>query len=254
MRRFDCFMMNNELDMLECRLTELEDVVDHFVLVEATVTHGANQPKPLHFQENQERFAKWSDQIVHVVADGMPSHVDPWSREHAQREWFRTGLLSVDVQPDDIIFQSDVDEIPRTDFVKYTNPTGFVVAEMDFYCFALDWLNTESPDAPWRGTVAARYGFIETFTKMRDARLWAPVRVPDAGWHFTWVGGPEYWPSKLGSFCHPEIGPTVERQGLGWYFENGVHVDGFPCQQVDHDDYPKWIREGHAPDSWWRFR
>ena len=29
----DTFPFNNELDMLECRLTELYDAVDHFVLV-----------------------------------------------------------------------------------------------------------------------------------------------------------------------------------------------------------------------------
>jgi flavin reductase (DIM6/NTAB) family NADH-FMN oxidoreductase RutF len=38
-RVVDCFPFNNELDMLECRLTELYDAVDAFVLVEARVDH-----------------------------------------------------------------------------------------------------------------------------------------------------------------------------------------------------------------------
>lgn len=42
----DAFPFYNELDMLEFRLKELWDTVDHFVLVEATVSYVGN-PKPL---------------------------------------------------------------------------------------------------------------------------------------------------------------------------------------------------------------
>ena len=37
----DAIMFSGELDMLELRLNELNDVVDHFVIVEATEPHGA---------------------------------------------------------------------------------------------------------------------------------------------------------------------------------------------------------------------
>ena len=36
---YDCFSFYNELDLLEIRLNVLKDVVDRFVLVEATQTH-----------------------------------------------------------------------------------------------------------------------------------------------------------------------------------------------------------------------
>ncbi|MBO9668238.1 MAG: N-acetylglucosaminyltransferase, partial [Bdellovibrio sp.] len=35
---YDCFSFFNELDLLEIRLNELDSVVDHFVLMEATKT------------------------------------------------------------------------------------------------------------------------------------------------------------------------------------------------------------------------
>ena len=38
---FDAFIFAGELDMLEIRLNELKDVVDHFVIVEACEPHGA---------------------------------------------------------------------------------------------------------------------------------------------------------------------------------------------------------------------
>ena len=53
---YDCFTFFNELELLELRLNELADVVDKFVLVEATQTH-TNKPKPLHYLENRARFS-----------------------------------------------------------------------------------------------------------------------------------------------------------------------------------------------------
>jgi hypothetical protein len=248
MRRFDCFPFNNELDLLECRLVELEDVVDTFVLVEATVTHGRNEPKPLHYQNNQDRFERWRDRIVHVVADVLPDDPDAWSREWAQREYLRRGLESVGVEPDDIVFQSDCDEIPRADVAKNLTPQGMVACIQDLYCFAVDWLHP----LPWVGTIAAPYRLIESFAVMRSARLNKnqPV-IPDAGWHLSWLGGYDANVVKLNSFCHPEIEPET-RPRLNDYYEQGVHVDGAKLIEADGTDLPRWIMDRKCPDNWWR--
>ena len=42
MKIIDCFTFYNELDMLELRLNELNEVVDYFVLVECVKTHANN--------------------------------------------------------------------------------------------------------------------------------------------------------------------------------------------------------------------
>jgi hypothetical protein len=65
---YDCFTFFNELELLEMRLHELADVVDRFVLVEATRTH-TNQPKPLFYHENRARFADFADKIIYVIVD-----------------------------------------------------------------------------------------------------------------------------------------------------------------------------------------
>jgi beta-1,4-mannosyl-glycoprotein beta-1,4-N-acetylglucosaminyltransferase len=63
---YDCFTFFNELDLLEIRLETLNDVVDKFVLVEATKTfRGEN--KVLYFKDNQERFAKFLKKIIYIV-------------------------------------------------------------------------------------------------------------------------------------------------------------------------------------------
>ena len=54
----DTFPLNDELDILEMRLTEIGDAVDFVVAVEADVTHQ-DRPKPYHLTENLERFDRW---------------------------------------------------------------------------------------------------------------------------------------------------------------------------------------------------
>jgi beta-1,4-mannosyl-glycoprotein beta-1,4-N-acetylglucosaminyltransferase len=58
----DTFMFYNELTVLELRLNLLDEYVDRFVLVESEVNHKGG-PKPLFFQENKDRFAKWAHKI-----------------------------------------------------------------------------------------------------------------------------------------------------------------------------------------------
>ena len=83
MRRFDCFMFRDELDMLEMRLHELDGQVDRHVIVESPFTHRGIA-KPLVFDANKERFRPWLDRITYLVAD--PDMAMPWAREHAQRD------------------------------------------------------------------------------------------------------------------------------------------------------------------------
>ena len=52
---YDCFQFFNELDILKLRMHVLDDVVDKFVISEATVTFSGEK-KPLYFQENREMF------------------------------------------------------------------------------------------------------------------------------------------------------------------------------------------------------
>ena len=66
---FDTFTFYNELDLLELRLNILGDVVDYFVINEATITF-TGKTKPLYYFENKERFKKWEDKIIyHVTHD-----------------------------------------------------------------------------------------------------------------------------------------------------------------------------------------
>jgi hypothetical protein len=261
----DAFPFNNELDMLECRLTEIYDAVDKFVLVEAPVDHQ-DHPKPLWYAEHKERFTPWADKIVHVVADKLPTLAedpDPWAREHAQREYIAEGLGRIGVFDDDIVLQSDVDEIPRALHVRNCRPNGMLAFGQRLHCFAVDWLH---PDE-WRGTVAGRALVIHQigprpFGRMRDSRntIIRPLAYQDAGWHLSWLGGTEATIAKVNSFCHPEILRDEPRRVMprlqeGQYLRDGFHVDDRKMAPVDVDEsWPKWVFERKCPANWFRPR
>ncbi len=260
----DTFMFNNELDILECRLFELYDHLDAFVIVESERDHQ-DHAKPLWYADNAERFAAYADKIVHVVVKNgeMPSKAqdaDPWAREHAQREFIARGLAALDLTDSDVILQSDADEIPRALHAKNVRPQGFWSFAQRGLFWAVDYLYPH----PWYGTVATTVGHLNKFpadrrfSYMRDVRMTAlnPSHLTDAGWHLSWLGGADAALRKVGSFCHPEVEDRI-RHGLtsDQFLRDGIHVDGVKMRPVDVDEsWPKWIVEGHAPASWYRPR
>ena len=110
------------------------------------------------------------------------------------------------------------------------------------------------------GTVAARAGTVHAlgarpFATMRDSRNINQF-IPDAGWHFSWLGGRDRVLQKLNAFCHPEIADRcLEGLEQDLYISEGYHVDGRRQVPVDVDEtWPAFIREQRCPESWFRPR
>lgn len=246
---FDTFPMHDELDMLECRLTELEciDNLRH-VIVEANVTHQ-DKPKPSHLKDNWSRFERWHDRIIHVWATGLPTlteNPDPWAREIAQREWCAQGL--VEAESSDVVLHGDLDEIPTAVAARNVRPRDrYIAFEQRGHFWSLRWLYPQ----PWMGTVAAEAGRIKSFGAMRDQRNTA-MRIPAAGWHLSWLGGRDRALKKVGSFCHPEVEDRI-LNGLDEdrFLRDGIHVDGVKMIQCEvNGTFPRWILDGKHPKSW----
>lgn len=237
----DAFMFSDELDMLECRLIELQDVVDCFVLVEGDKTFQG-ELKPSVYRDNQDRFAQWVDRIVHVVVP-LPDG-DAWARENAQREGIASGLARLAAQPTDTVIVSDVDEIWRSTVDVTRLPKPFTVLTLTMYVHDLGWLH---PD-PWDGPVVVRVEDIPAqpnrFEILRSCRLHPrPVRIPDAGWHLSYFGGDDAVRRKQWSFSHTEYrNVDMTRQRA-----NGLHIDGTVLERADSGDVPQWIPAGWLP-------
>lgn len=252
-------MFRDELDMLECRLRELDGKVWRTVLVESATTHRGD-PKPLWYAENRERFAPWADRIIHVVADAPGGPDLPgddkearrrraWAREHTQRD----AVLSIlaDASPDDMVLIADVDEIPSDAALAARPETAALSMRLAMY--AVDLLYPERHLC----SVIARAGAIgSSLAAVRDARYGLPV-IADGGWHLTWLGGVEGQREKLRVTCHLEMTP-VEYALIydGKCYNEGIHHSG-QLQMVPADvdgTWPRWIHERKCPQSWFRPR
>lgn len=266
----DTFMVNNEMDMLECRLTELGAAVDYMIAVEAEVDHQ-DHPKPFYLTEQISRFKPWADKLIVVQAKGLPTaeeDADPWAREHAQREYVWTALEQLDPPDNTIIWHGDLDEFPTPLVCRNVRPKGFVANRQRGHFWAVDYLYPPG----WQGSVASTLGNLRAlrarlkeqrvprswyegaFGAMRDSRNMAPQI--EGGWHFSWMGGPDVAMAKVGSFCHPEVEERIV-SGLASdrFYKDGIHVDGVQMVPVEVDEsWPRWIYERKCPDSWWRPR
>lgn len=150
LRLFECFPFFNELDILEIHLNILAPHIDYFVIVEAT-RNFMGQEKPLFFQENKERFAEFSDQIIHIIVDDLPEELNPsveeaerramgFNREACQRRAMNRGLE--DARSDDLIIISDVDEIIKPDALieaRKASAGRITYFEGVYYHYFLNW-------------------------------------------------------------------------------------------------------------------
>lgn len=213
MKRWDCFMFNDEMEMLRLRLEMLDQVVDRFVLCEATYSHTPGPSKPLHFLENREQFAPWLDRIVHVVADEAPFKKD-WHesaqvalvRERWQRAHVSVGLDGA--RSGDLITISDVDEIPDPEAYRELRPGACL--EMSWDCFYVGLRNMDR----WWGCAAGTAGMdpnqlnLARFYDGGLDRAGPYLDTVRGGWHLSWLGGAERARRKLHQYCHPQYRGT----------------------------------------------
>jgi len=209
MRRvIDTFTFFNELDMLLLRLTELDEVVDTFVLVEATLTF-TGIPKPLHFQENKSLFEKFLHKIVHIVVEDLPNlpNTVTWTRENAQRSAIGRAAPQLNLQPDDLIIVSDVDEIPdpsQLAKLKLTGlPGGIHSLSQDFYYYNTTCKSYDIWTHPKIAEFRTFGGIVPDFSEFRSTHT--PNTIKPGGWHFSYFGGVDKIRTKLQSFSHDEF-------------------------------------------------
>ena len=277
---YDCFTFFNELDLLEIRLNVLKDVVDKFVLCEATFTHQG-KPKPLHYEENKARFAAFHDKIIHIVVDNPPANPDgsSWLLENYQRNALARGLEQC--TPHDVVMVSDLDEIPTPDMVtKYKDVKGIKIFRQRAFYYFINCINaTNDGSYRWNGTTMANYnkaispqdlrnvsidylnvmntsGLVKVYCWIRlffkKLNKWDKVIiVNDGGWHFSFLGGVEKIISKVEAFAHVEYNKDAFKsaESIEKAIENGEDIFGrdFRYKFVPLDkNFPKYLLDNKA--------
>lgn len=239
-RVYDCFMFNDELDVLDIRLAELNDVVDYFVIVESNFTHSG-KPKPLHFKENEQRYAKYLPKIRHYVYDYTLPTDNAWHRESHQRDACIQGLY--DARDYDIIISGDADEIPKKEIIANYNPRkGVVGVETKYYFY---FLNCQRQD---KGTTHMRlipYHILKPYTfcffRYKDYPM-----IEDGGWHFSFIGDVKQIQKKFDSYAHQEYNTEhfTNTERLTRMINAGEDIleKGMQFNFVDIDDtFPEYL-------------
>ena len=202
MKVIDCFGFYNELDMLKFRLKELNDCVDYFVLIECVKTFQYND-KELYFENNKDKFAEYLHKIVHVIVkDNIPTNKHPWHLENYQRNCFDIGIKKLNLNNDDIIIISDLDEIPDSNTInnlKKSNFNGIYQLEQDLYYYNL---NTKYKD-PWISSKILNYGNYNGSPQSYRGNNY-PV-IKNGGWHFSYFGNIKFIKNKISNFAHSEF-------------------------------------------------
>lgn len=284
---YDCFQFYNEIDILKIRLNVLKDVVDKVVLSESTTTFSG-KAKPLYFEENKELFKEFEDKIIHVIVDDTPMDCDAFTRDSHQKCAVMRGLK--DAKENDIIIFSDVDEIPNPETLKdllgivkkddskmgqLDDETSkiepgkiYALAQRNFYCYLNleektgnllsvtgEFPGFEGEDRKWLGTKICRYSLLKDYTteQLRDKEQQnIMVRIPNGGWHFSYMGGhnvtdvKDRVKDKVISAAHQEynsnrvINEAIDKLNSGLdMFDREARFELVPIDVT----YPEYIRE-----------
>jgi beta-1,4-mannosyl-glycoprotein beta-1,4-N-acetylglucosaminyltransferase len=267
---WDCFMFNDEIDMLRFRIEELDPVVDRFVIVESPITH-MGLPKPLVAAESLSLLGSYAHKMELVVAELDSDAPSAWHRENEHRAALRNHIK--DGSPDDVLIIGDVDEIPHREILarlreRQVSPVRLGLQNSLFFA---NWvMKTE-----WLfGPIACRRSQI--YEPMLRELLYDAAPDPErlkqtepaigsAGHHLYNLGGVDRLRNKLSSFTPHQEFNTAENQKIGHLercVQLGVHFTGTDVvrrlqrDELDgmlerlHSHHPEWFNFTPAPDGW----
>lgn len=224
---YDCFIFFNEVELLKFRIRYLKDIVDYFVIIEASKTFTGNS-KPQNFSfdhfDDVERskikyfFIDLPDENLNQYLDFNrnymsqdPVDLNAWAREHYQRNYISKALEEVGAGIDDIILISDVDEIfnikPLSILKNHSSEIEGQIVSFPTYVFNFN-INTVIKDDTdkevlWYHPVVILHKILKNKSnKVNLVRHSRPdVVVSIKGWHFSYFGTDEKVSYKCNSTC-----------------------------------------------------
>ncbi len=212
-KKIDCVTFFDNNFMFEIRYNILVNYVDYFIICESLFDHKG-KPKKKNFI--------WKDEYdknkikYYLLEKPFPKNTNPWENQAIQREFLlsRTDFAN----PEDYIFFSDPDEIPRPETLENLNLNKkYGIFLQDCFNYKFNLFNKY--ESPWEGTRVAKkkhlksidfmrqkvkiknltYNFFR-FDKERNIQV-----LKNAGWHFNNIMSHEKISLKLKTFAHTEF-------------------------------------------------
>jgi beta-1,4-mannosyl-glycoprotein beta-1,4-N-acetylglucosaminyltransferase len=89
MKILDCFIFNDENEILKIRLNTLSPYVDKFIIVESLINHQGKRKKK---NFNINLFKKLKKKICYLLIKNIPKNYSSWQIENFQRNYISNGL------------------------------------------------------------------------------------------------------------------------------------------------------------------
>ena len=230
MKIFDCFMYFDEDVVLDVRLNFLNSYVDKFVIVESIFNHKGEKRKP---QFDISKYSKFKDKIIYILKDDVPEDIEKIEKSDDHKEVYRKSILNAgkrenlqrnnildglkDINQNDWVIISDLDEIPNLEKVNLKNINDRIVLfqqDMMYYKF-----NLKLDNFRWIGSKACKFKFLKSPQWLRDIKnrkfKWWRIDalfskrkyqnlkiINNGGWHFSYLKTPEAIEKKLKSYLH----------------------------------------------------
>ncbi len=269
MKLIDCFSYFDENLILDIRLNTLADIVEKFIIAEATRDHAGNKKK-LNFDYNN--FKKFKDKITYIIVDDLPMDTKPlkknWGSNHVRDQHQRNSLSKgfSKYNEEDLIMISDIDEIPDPKKISYFKTKN------KYACFLQknfqSKLNLQNfTDKYWMGTKICQKKFLRSPQWLRNIKtkkrpFWqfykpkAPQLIYDGGWHFSFLKRPKEISKKIKVFAHQEFkkdnffdeGKIQERiNNKKDLFDRNIKYEKVEL----NEDFPKYIVENKSKFKEW---
>lgn len=276
-RTFLCFPFFNELEILKLKLEECYNVVDYIILSESSKTHSGLD-KPFYFQDHLDEFVKYSNKIIYstrtntpnsytnlplysenlaeqVVFDKIkkmdwwPKGVESYGRDTYEKEMLLACLIPY-ASEDDIVIFGDADEIPSakviTEIKENFNKDQIYNLEHKFYWY---YLNILKSDETWLGN---RITSFRTFYNTSCCELRVRPRginIPNAGWHFSYMGGSDRIKTKIQSFGEQTVNKPEYTNNISTRVANCLKEQkdlyGRPAKfekvAINYENHPKYL-------------
>ena len=204
---YDCFLFNNEVELLDIRLELLSSIVDYFVIIQSTKTF-TNIESKIYFPYEDSKILKFGDRIRIITLDYLEGS-NAWARESFSRNSISRGLY--DALEDDIIMVSDIDELPRPDILFELKNNGInktISLYLDYFNFKFNYKLFHGLDAQWAGPVLQPYSKFINAQTSRDLRWYDGNEdgriILNAGWHFSFLTDSNDVKVKLKSYSHQD--------------------------------------------------
>jgi len=249
----DCFFFYDEIEMLYFRLKELDPYVSYFIIIEGKVDFR-NNPKKINFNFENTLFDDFREKIIHLVYDKFDKNslrlmYENLNYQNKLRSFdesniskfdiidfalysLREKIISLDLQFEDMILISDIDEIP-----------DLSSSETLFHYLKFDSLTLRQTNFVWSSQFFDIYSHIGTCVFNKSKLLTDPNSllinygrkikmsnissiILNNGYHFSHFYDYERTLNKLNLLYEPTDNVVLNKSDILESIKNLIH----PCQ------------------------